>query len=51
VGRVEVVECLKIFLVFFFDVGIGEKVDGYRCAPYLRTSADTCAGYVMGFGG
>ena len=30
-GRIQMLQCLEIFLVCFLDVGYGEEVDAHRC--------------------
>ena len=49
-GRIQMIECLKILLVLFLDMGDGEEVDGYSCVAYRSGSTDTCAGDVVGVG-
>lgn len=49
-GRIQMIECLKILLVLFLDMGDGEEVDGYSCVAYRSGSTDTRAGNVVGVG-
>ena len=49
-GRIQMIECLKILLVLFLDMGDGEEVDGYSCVAYRGGATDTCAGDVVGVG-
>ena len=44
-GRIQVVECLEVFLVFFLNVGDGKKVDAYCCMANRSGSSDTCTGF------
>ena len=44
------IECLKILLVLFLDMGDGEEVDGYSCVAYRSGSTDTRTGNVVGVG-
>ena len=50
-GRVEVVECLKVFLVFFLYIRNGEEVDAHCCMSNGCCTTDACTGDVMGVGG
>ena len=50
-GGVEVVEGLQVFLVGILHAGVGEEVDGHRCAACLREAADARTGDEVRLGG